>query len=550
MKKQKKTTQGQVKVRLKRSYMSKNNFPIKFILRSLRQYQDVETGSIDCEISFTTQDGKRDLCIKRADLYDPETVKRLLDQGCLATDQEIRAALRAISCEICEETRKSSHRCGLVQGNLLTRANAIELQISNLENRVEKSPIKGPHDLVTTKKGNCMDFVDGASGFLQKSPELVLVYLATLSAPLGQLCEWDNGFILNLFGETTTGKSSALRFGKSLITKCTSDKMLDSAANTLGWTQDAIPYLPGLPFFFGDLRGDRSATLINDLHTYCFNIGEGRTRAKQGERETPPTGYICVVMSSEISLTNAKKSHPTGEQARLIQLPLAQGTKGGIFSSNPQDAAVLFEDLDRLMKDQYGSVMPEWFRYLSGIRAELSPYVEKMRHRPLLLREGITPIEGRIEKNFRLLFVTGLLAIKARLLPLSEAELKRALVEILTRVFEFNNHGDPNSVAIRNELVAILGNDSYFPSARVGAQLNFNREMHLGFTRNQNGVKCRMVDWGLASKKFKHDAQAPALKALRSIALRPSTKGELTQKIMQLGIEGRPSYYLIPISTL
>jgi len=187
-------------------------------------------------------------------------------------------------------------------------------------------------------------------------PYMMIALYASAAAPILRLLRLP-GFIVDFSGETTGGKTTALRLAASVWGKPTDDfpTTLYSWDSSIPWVENTAGFLHSLPLILDDTKRARSSKLISDV-IYAFCQGQGRGRA----RGPIPTWHSVLISSGEGSAYGY--SNDAGTRARVLNLA------GKPLGRDPQEGAKLSEDLQYALAANYGHLGRRLIEYLVSNR--------------------------------------------------------------------------------------------------------------------------------------------------------------------------------------
>lgn len=225
---------------------------------------------------------------------------------------------------------------------------------------------------------------------------------APVAAILKKLSLLDGAAVYALIGESSSGKSSALKLMASVWSKpSVSEGVIDSFVNTEAYFFARLGQKNGFPHFVDET----SAQPNMDLTTLVYNIslGQERGRCKPDGTPRPRKKWAgTVVFTGENSLfqqTNCNK----GLYARLIELSFP-------WTADPESA----EALVRFVNEQYGTAaIPLMEKVLSMPDRELAELFEDALSGITSQFNPANGVERRIMKLYAIILVSALIASEA-----------------------------------------------------------------------------------------------------------------------------------------
>ena len=180
--------------------------------------------------------------------------------------------------------------------------------------------------------------------------------LASFVPPLQRRLQTPN-FILDIHGDTSTGKSTTLRLAASVW-----GRPYDPDSAVMQWmnTQAAIEQVAGvcgeLPVFLDDAQHCPAELKRSVVYMIANGRGKGRSAGGSGVRETP-TWHTVALSTSEESLSEA--SPHEGARGRILSV-------GGQTSPFRQGSAELVRSLESAVSLNHGHAGEAFVRHLNG----------------------------------------------------------------------------------------------------------------------------------------------------------------------------------------
>lgn len=521
----------------------------------VRTYRDVDTNKRWCKLQFEVDNETQDIIVERKSLEAVSTVEQLQDQGLSLSKTQIVKALADIAQIDAKGTQYVRMRCGRFGRNLITRAQSKDLQIVDRLKPVRRVPGQNKISFLRPKrKGDPDEFIEQISQLTVLSDELLLSYVVALAAPIGQFIDGQPGFVINFVGESSTGKSSALHVANSLTTKSMSDGDLESASDTLGRLLDMIPRMPGLVFVLSDVKTNRSPTFDKELLTFAMCVYEGKPRVGKGEDAEKATtvGYICILMSSEEPIDDRGQlaSDLGGEYTRLIHVPVAPRSSGGIFERHPEKSAEYIKQLKTLLSEHYGKVMPLWFGVLKNDDIGRNQFFKSQERQLPDFFRGADGREQRVLDQLGFLYSVGMYAIENHFLCISHEQLQEAFERLCQRTIGFLQGNAQILTERKRKLAELLLDEDKVPVVRKG-QKSEPKSGQIGF-RNLVGATEYIF---VLKERLEAEVRAGNVDDLkseiRSICERSSDKNNpYRTRVKQLGWGPRQTSYKISAQKL
>ena len=296
---------------------------------------------------------------------------------------------------------------------------------------------------------------EGILKYVGNRVELQLALAIGASAPvaaiLRKLSLLDGAAVYALIGESSSGKSSALKLMASIWGKpSVSDGVIDSFVNTEAYFFAKLGQKNGFPHFVDET----SAQPNMDLTTLVYNIslGQERGRCKPDGTPRPRKKWAgTVVFTGESSLFQQTNSNK-GLFARLIELTVP-------WTADAESA----EALGRFTSEQYGTAaVPLVEKVLSTPDREIADLFEDALSGIICQFNPANGVERRIMKLYAIILVSALIASEAWDIPFDLEGILQLLKE---------HHDGNDAVRDRTRLVyesvkqQVLANWAKFPAS-------------------------------------------------------------------------------------
>ncbi len=270
------------------------------------------------------------------------------------------------------------------------------------EVEVQPPPGVGPVLDGWRQKGDRGEWETAARDVLARFPVVGVVYLASLAAPLLEVLGL-TPFIVDLSGETSTGKSTALMLGASVWG--TPDKD-EGVFQTFGGTETALERLAAavgsLPLLLDEtkLAGGRGAREVGRI-LYTLASGQGRQRGRPDGLRVQSKWRAPVVLTGEAPIVSS--SNDAGIRARVLTFtdqPMGEKSDAG---------ATYAEHLEGVLHRHHGHAGPVLLaRLLDTDREDTRRHYDVIRRS---LGEGLGGgVAGRLARCGAVLLLAGELA--------------------------------------------------------------------------------------------------------------------------------------------
>ena len=314
-----------------------------------------------------------------------------------------------------------ARKMGWVEGRFITPTS---LRGGNCDVIVESSIL----ELSVTfhgKAGKLADWRRQVAKPAQKSSAASFAILLALSAPLlGRVAEGEEGFIVNLAGDSSIGKTAALMAGQSL--KGPGSELMSWASTSRALAEQAAA-LSDIFLPIDDLdkvSNTRSFGRLFTELTHMLVSGESKAYSRAVQDRLPDLKWSCVAMTGGRTtveeMTNYRRENH--ERVRCIDLMVPSAVDGGIWDIRDKTdiPAQLTDELKAATQRTYGVALPRWVRFIeddgviSRARDLRDWWVDGLH---LAKADGVG---HRVAKKFGLVRAAGLLAIEAGILPWTE----------------------------------------------------------------------------------------------------------------------------------
>ena len=195
-----------------------------------------------------------------------------------------------------------------------------------------------------------------AASLVSPYPHMHVAIYASVAAPLMKLLRLP-GFVVDFSGETSGGKTTALRFAASVWGSPSENypTAMYSWDATKVWIERTAGYLQNLPLLLDETKRAKHNGIVRDV-IYDFCQGQGRGRgAVEGTRYTDSWQSI-LISTGEGAATDF--SEDAGTRARVLSL------KGKPLGSNPDIGGQISEETQAILADNHGHLGRRVIEYL------------------------------------------------------------------------------------------------------------------------------------------------------------------------------------------
>jgi hypothetical protein len=350
--------------------------------------------------------------------------------------------------------------------------------------------------------------------------------LAALVPPLQRKLQIPN-FILDLHGNTSTGKSTSLRLAASIYgSPRDPDSLLLQWMNTSTAVEHVASVCGELPVFLDDAQHCPADLKRSVIYMIANGRGKGRGGGRGGVRETP-TWHTVALSSSEEPLQEA--SPHEGARGRILPV-------GGLVPPFKPRTGVLVQAVERMVSDNHGHVGVAYIRHLNGwTEQEWSRWRRRYSEiRDELQRASSSNLTGRVSGYIAAVQLAGEVACPLLGLPfqsdvvgawlmlhLDEQQREQNMVLIALRALADHYIANMNHFA---------GDGGYTPGGRSAIQGVVKKGLFVGYLRDT-------IDSIFKARKWKVTAVLNKLTAVD--VLLATEKERHTKKVSLEGVQHR-----------
>lgn len=420
---------------------------------------------------------------------------------------------------------------------------------------------------LTLGKGSLEGWQATVAQTARKSSRLRLMVGAAFAALLLRRLNMDS-FALNLFGTTSTGKTSAL-YAAGSVAGLFGDNGLPGWADSVpGLEQLAVGHRDGiLPL--DDTADEGGSTLPTQkkakLFAFMFARNRGRNLDKSYEKKTNLSVKefrVIAISTSEFALKAIAESAATsrigGEEVRFIDVPAVEPGAAGIFDclqlaadENPTEVGQrLVNELRRHAVENQGFAMD---RFMRRIAKDPDAAVKRARSHMAQFEEKASALlttgpDRRIAANFAVIYAGAALAIEYGILPWKKRETRAAIEKCMVGALATIRNSPtvvsnpvtiPNIEGVVRELDADLQRltlVSLSKGERCSKEEAMRRESADGF-RVDGDILIKPRSWRPS------DAAKELLVEHQILRTQRSDASTIDRKVM--GVPGKRRYYVI-----
>lgn len=253
-------------------------------------------------------------------------------------------------------------------------------------------------------KGTVQEWIDNVLKLLITSDNGKVMLISTFASLLVNLLDIHENSIIQLEGQSSTGKSGCIAGCSSVFGE--ESKYVQTWEATKNGAVGLFAGFGSFPLIFDDLK-NVDVKLKRELPSlfYGFVQGEEKTRGTvDGSIRNSRTFNSLLITSGEYPVTDDLKGHE-GATARVLVLP-------GSFLPKSKANATIVNNIYKNSKKYYGTVGVEWCKYLVALKNsdKVKEYMELYEtYREILVNKTNNNLVARKCNTIALLQVTGFL---------------------------------------------------------------------------------------------------------------------------------------------
>jgi len=200
----------------------------------------------------------------------------------------------------------------------------------------------------------------GAVQRVRDYPYMYIALYASVAAPLLRVLNLP-GFVIDFSGETSGGKSTALRFAASVWGRPSDEypSAMYSWDATKVWIERLSGFLRHLPVILDETKRAKHPNIVRDV-IYDFCQGQGRGRGSIEGTQKTVSWQSVLISSGEGAAT--KFTNDAGTKARVISL------RGKPLGRDPKVGGQISEDVQMILADHYGHLGRRVLRFIVGTK--------------------------------------------------------------------------------------------------------------------------------------------------------------------------------------
>ncbi|PZO74745.1 MAG: hypothetical protein DI629_17805 [Mesorhizobium amorphae] len=431
-------------------------------------------GTRQIELLFATATGEpARVAVDLGDVADARALQRLLRNSGFGGATLTRADAAVLDEQIVAYTKSKAGRAALTPvrmgGGWSIGFTAFALDDTELPSGRAVARPPAACAMINAQRGTLAGWKASVGKAALFSSRTILMISAALAAPTLALSGVEaGGFGFNLWGPSSTGKSTALRAAASVL----AGEFAGTWNGTANGLQELAQQYCDLPLAVDSMEsvsGEPQRELTEAV-AYALGSGKPRVRAKawSAANGTSDASWRTVLLST--AEAKHQRAQKTGAAVRLVDVPVARDPNDpmGIIDSCPKGTPenkrreftkVAVQKMATGTAAHHGHVLPEFVKRLAAdpkfARAQLAA------ERGLFLNkfdtaERTNP-ELRVLDHFAVVFAAGRLAITFGLLPWSEARLLEAVSRCATDALENSNDRAKRNAQNAARVLAWLG---------------------------------------------------------------------------------------------
>jgi hypothetical protein len=191
---------------------------------------------------------------------------------------------------------------------------------------------------------------------LSRWPVPMFCLYAGLSAPLLKVLDVSN-FVVDLSGETSTGKSTCVRFAMSAWGNCSGGEssLFHSFDSTNAWRERAPTTCADLPFCLDETK---HAKHPDDVKQFVYMINQGRSKGRatrQGTQESKAIRNVMFLTGEQPAISFTQDGGTCVRTLTIRQSP---------FGGRSQKSGELVDRIQAVTQNNYGHMGRAWIEHI------------------------------------------------------------------------------------------------------------------------------------------------------------------------------------------
>ncbi|HEV2606193.1 MAG TPA: DUF927 domain-containing protein [Microvirga sp.] len=340
-------------------------------------------------------------------------------------------------------------------------------------------------------------FSSTACALAEKSNYLAFTTMAGLASLLLPFVEAPEDPVFNLVGESSAGKTSALKVGASVIGHPNAISHWNQFPRALEEGAAARNHtLWGLNAAEKAAAKRRAEILQFVVHVLCERESAVRSEAVQEHLRNLFWQVLALSSSNKTGAAMAAELGITWElqdSVRFIDIPVPPPKEGGIFDlltgeDHAGQSTKLIKRLEEALGQTYGVLLQPWVEHL--FQADPPRRVRRLMNRFLKRTGPHTGVEDRIARKFALVYAAGKMAVEAGLLPWPKNLPWTATRTLWRRAKALRLQPDPELTDALKQLKEAIADPQVVRKAKPGKVLRVAKEHELiGVRYSHEGTK-------------------------------------------------------------
>lgn len=264
------------------------------------------------------------------------------------------------------------------------------------------------------------------------SPYVAIALLTSLAGSLLVYCRIRESFIVNLAGQSSTGKSTGTYVAASVWGDAQNLWVWNSTPRSLAEAAAAhkdLCLIPDDTEPAGDGKTSGLESLQKDIHTLASGKPKRHSKSVSSTDQLPRLTSRCTVLASspqsvEAYFREKGWKRTDGDRVRLLEMGVPDASEGGVWKYRPEDEKRTTSELSDALyvaaTKNHGVAGRAWVDYLVSVHATLEEDVAKYS-RDFIQRyaKDASGPKLRIVEKVAFLFAVARIARKAEILPWS-----------------------------------------------------------------------------------------------------------------------------------
>lgn len=440
-------------------------------VRATKIHQQVDTGEFFVKLGFRCINGNKGrLLAPRSQVSDPRGVQRdLAKLGVELTPtllDDIKAALSDSTVPIVQSTRT----CGW-------HKDAYALPHAIFGKRGSLTALR--RDLRDEcMAGTANGWREGLAPVCAASSFITFAIAAAFAGPLLRRLRYDEGVIFHLYGQTTTGKSTALMAAQSVYEGADRNRLRTFDLTPRALEEEAAACNDGLLVLdeAGRINGEVSKAKYFGALAFLGAGGQGRQRSKKAVEDAnlQNVRFLLVGLSNgEEPLDDPRTPRRGGEQVRLISVPVPAPEKGGVFDleRDGETRRELADEAGAVCGAHHGMAIKRFvwtFVHDPESAGRGMDYVDKFLHWAV---PHPHPFAERFARKFAVVFAAAMLADDFGIAPWSRKEGTKAIRKVFRVAWEEVRPPEVEAEDLIQRLAKEAENEDRFPVVERGEEL-------------------------------------------------------------------------------